>query len=299
MTLLLPNKTTYTPYAILNFTPDSFSDGGIFFDPVLAYRRVSYLKKIGVDYIDLGAQSTAPYNCDIGEDEELNRVKALLNPKFLSLLEGFYVSIDSFRPNVVFYVWDLIKRYNPRGFVWNDVSGVVDIHVKNFLRLSDSCRYVLSHNNCGQREYCCNHMDYVTNLAGEQFIESVISSFEYKLSSFPEIVHKKIILDVCFGFSKTASQNYLLLKKHKEIERCFPTINSWIVGVSRKSFLKKVVNDQLLPEEIGTNQLNSILSSLETYCVNKFFRGSCNYYIRTHVPENFVIFDSIDIITDS
>ena len=60
--------------AILNVTPDSFSDGGRFLDPEVAVSQACYLQALGADIVDIGAQSTRPGSTPISAEEELDRL---------------------------------------------------------------------------------------------------------------------------------------------------------------------------------------------------------------------------------
>ena len=74
----------HIPFSIINFTPDSFSDGGKFFSSQKAISRIKYLKRIGVTHFDIGAQSTAPFNNDVGENEEISRLEKLFSTEFIN-----------------------------------------------------------------------------------------------------------------------------------------------------------------------------------------------------------------------
>ena len=114
----------HTPLAIINFTPDSFSDGGKFFSSKESLSRIRFLKGIGITCVDIGAQSTAPLNDDVGESEEITRLSTLLSDDFIIELEGMTLSLDTFRPGVVDFVWDRVKDSGLLEFIWNDVSGI-------------------------------------------------------------------------------------------------------------------------------------------------------------------------------
>lgn len=288
---------THTPLAIINFTPDSFSDGGNFFSVEKSLARIRYLKSIGVSHIDIGAQSTAPFNKDTGEAEEIRRLNILLNDDFIKEVEGMTFSLDSFRPSVVWFVWNKIKKNSPKEFIWNDVSGVLDGAVLDFLKESKIFSYVLCHNLVSKREATCAHMDYVISSKGSLFVKSVVDFFDSRLKKLPLEYRRQIILDNCYGFAKSLDQNYLLIKNQSLLEESFPDVKGWLVGVSRKSFLRKIMFDNILSPVASPLEQNSLLSVLEISCVRKFFNRECNYYIRTHVPENFVAVSKLDMIT--
>ena len=288
----------YVPFSIINFTPDSFSDGGEFFSESAVYERISFLKKIGVRYFDIGAQSTAPSNPDVGYDEELYRIKSVLTPSILNLLGDCYISVDTFRPGIIFYVLGLIKNYNLKGILWNDVSGVLCSEVEKYLNYSKNCRYIFCHNNSPSRESTCGHMDFVEDINGPLLIKSVANYFRGNLSTIASKHYSQIVFDTCFGFSKTASQNYTLINNHHVLECSLPEIKNWVIGISRKSFLRKLIPDDASFGH-GETVFKQSMSLLETYGVYNYFRGNCNYYIRSHMPENFILYNKFDMILNT
>src|SRR5262245_66166394 len=90
---------------VVNVTPDSFSDGGQFFDPDAAIRRAQRLVEDGADIVDVGAESTRPYGGPVAVpvEEELRRLERVL-PAIVRL--GVPVSIDSMKPPVVRWALD-------------------------------------------------------------------------------------------------------------------------------------------------------------------------------------------------
>ena len=90
---------------ILNVTPDSFSDGGQFFDPAVAIAHAREMIDGGADILDIGAESTRPYggNKGVGADEELARLKPVL-PAVVKL--GAPVSIDTVKADVAAWALD-------------------------------------------------------------------------------------------------------------------------------------------------------------------------------------------------
>ncbi|HET9617109.1 MAG TPA: dihydropteroate synthase, partial [Pseudolabrys sp.] len=90
---------------ILNVTPDSFSDGGQFFDPAVAIAHAREMIDQGADILDIGAESTRPYggNTGVGADEELARLKPVL-PAVAKL--GVPVSIDTIKADIAAWALD-------------------------------------------------------------------------------------------------------------------------------------------------------------------------------------------------
>src|SRR5215813_3155976 len=91
--------------AILNVTPDSFSDGGKYMDPDRAYARALEIEELGADIIDIGAESTHPGSERVSEAEELRRLVPVL--KRLHNKLGIPISIDTYKANVAEKALDL------------------------------------------------------------------------------------------------------------------------------------------------------------------------------------------------
>ena len=82
---------------IVNVTPDSFSDGGLFLDAVDALKKIEELKKQGADIIDIGAQSSAGQKAQVSEEEEWERLEPVLS----QIDDGsIFISIDSYRARI-------------------------------------------------------------------------------------------------------------------------------------------------------------------------------------------------------
>src|SRR5689334_2426624 len=101
---------------VLNITPDSFSDGGQFFEPERALAAARRMIADGADMIDIGAESTRPYGAEpVSADEERNRLQPIL-PQIVAL--GVPVSIDSMKSAVVAWALDAGAK------IANDVWGL-------------------------------------------------------------------------------------------------------------------------------------------------------------------------------
>src|SRR5262245_41965802 len=83
---------------VVNATPDSFSDGGRFFEPAAAVDHALKLAQEGADIIDIGGESTRPGATPVGEEEELRRVLPVIGP--LARQSKALLSIDTTKPAV-------------------------------------------------------------------------------------------------------------------------------------------------------------------------------------------------------
>lgn len=104
---------------VLNFTPDSFSDGGQYFDPDRAIRRIEEMILQGADIIDLGGESTGPGSHPVLAEQELTRVKPVIDEiEKRHLTDKILFSIDTYKAPVAKYALD-------HGFkMINDVSAL-------------------------------------------------------------------------------------------------------------------------------------------------------------------------------
>lgn len=109
-----PLNRTYV-MGILNVTPDSFSDGGKYFDPEKAVRHAVEMEAQGVDIVDIGGQSTRPGSVRISPEEEWARIENVV--KAVAEKTNLAISIDTFYPEVA------EKSLKAGAHIINDVTG--------------------------------------------------------------------------------------------------------------------------------------------------------------------------------
>lgn len=224
---------------VMNLTPDSFSDGGKYknaldfeksFKDMLSWTQV----------IDLGAESTAPFNSAIDAIEEINRYEKYLFPLLKYLNDPqITLSIDTYRPEVFYEVYLVIRHFWPKTkLIFNDVSGKIDDDLVDLLGMSDlDFDYVFSHNLCPNRDLTSSHMDYCLKDETIEFLSFVVQYFRNGLEILKPI-NRRVWVDPCFGFSKTRLQNQILLKHFKSLLMQLPLDVPVLFGISRKSFLR-------------------------------------------------------------
>lgn len=212
--------------AILNVTPDSFSDGGQFFEPQKAIEHARQLERDGADIIDIGAESTRPGSDAVSVDAELKR----LIPVVEGLLNNIKIpiSIDTCKAHVA---EEMLKR---GVHLINDISGLqFDANMKHVV-----ARYqvpvVIMHIKGTPKNMQLNpHYD---NLLSEIY-HYLQNSLQQGVAA--GISRDKIIIDPGIGFGKRLADNYELIRRLKE----FNTLSSPIlIGPSRKSFIGNVLN---------------------------------------------------------
>jgi len=206
---------------VLNVTPDSFSDGGQFLDPVRAIERATVMEAAGADLLDIGGESTRPGSEEVQTSEELDRI--------LPVLEGLRrrlkipISVDTRRAAVA----ELALRAGAE--VINDVSGL-----KNDPRIAEVAArrrvpLILMHmrGEPGTMQKAGFARDVLRNVA--QGLRKSVS-----IARKAGVAKSQIILDPGIGFGKSFAQNYELLEKLPQLAKLgYPLL----VGTSRKGFL--------------------------------------------------------------
>jgi len=200
--------------AILNVTPDSFSDGGLYFAPEAAIARALELERQGADILDIGAQSTRP-GCEvISLEEELRRLRPVL--KSLQGKLGIPVSVDTFYPEVA------QEALRLGASMINDVSGIVSEKMAAAVRARDA-RWVLMHNQNGA-DFEGQYEDVVTEV--RQALEQMAAR-----AMALGVAKERLILDPGIGFGKSNEDNLRLLANLEQVK---PPGFPLLVGVSRK-----------------------------------------------------------------
>lgn len=232
---------------IVNVTPDSFSDGGQFFDPQTAMQKALNLYEEGASIVELGAQSTRPNATMISPQEEYQRLNAVLQLlKKSSLLQQNCLGIDSFVPEVILKILD---QY-PLAWI-NDVTGELDAQCIAAIAERD-CLFVTMHAlSVPPRQ------DKVISTAEDpsdivyQWAEDKIN---YLLDCGMQL--EKIIIDPGIGFSKTGYQNYALVKT---IERLKALDVAICLGHSRKLFINIFNQHEAQDRDIETLAISNLL----------------------------------------
>lgn len=220
---------------VLNVTPDSFSDGGLYPDAGLAVEAGLRMFEEGADIIDVGGESTRPGAEPVSSDEEISRVAPVIDGL---VAEGLRVSIDTHKPEVAKVALDLGAA------MVNDISGLRDPD------MVDLCAKA----GCG---VCVMHMlgTPKTMQAHPVYGDVLRDVKEYllhacALAEKAGVDRADIWIDPGIGFGKTLSHNLELLRRLDELVALgYPVL----VGVSRKSFIGRVLGaveiggDSLLP----------------------------------------------------
>lgn len=211
---------------ILNVTPDSFSDGGVYLDPSLAAERAHALAADGADLIDIGGESTRPGARAVSADEEWSRVGPVLER-----LQGSIpvpLAVDTTKADVARRALDLGVA------VLNDVSGLAADRRLAILAAETGAGLVLMHMR-GEPRTMQENVEY-RDLLGE--IRDGLSS-SLRLAIEAGCAPAQLVVDPGIGFGKSAQGNLRLLA---ELGGLLALGRPVLVGPSRKSFIGKVLD---------------------------------------------------------
>ncbi len=214
---------------VVNVTPDSFSDGGLYFNSTNALNKVKECFDNGADIIDLGGQSTRPGARLISSEEELSRIIPVLK-LIRKELPNVFISIDTFYSDVASRCIDLGVD------MINDISGGrFDPKILEVLANSNKF-YVITHSRGNSQSM--KSLENYSDILSEVFSE-LMDNVNEAISK--GINRDKIIIDPGLGFAKDAFQNLELLSNLEMFtESKYPVL----IGPSRKSFIGFVINEK-------------------------------------------------------
>ena len=206
---------------VLNITPDSFSDGGRFFDPKLAVKQALAMQREGADIIDIGAESTRPGSEGISAAEELRRLLPVVEALHGKL--KIPISVDTQKSAVAEIALGAGAQ------ILNDVSGLRSDSALAKVAAKYHAPLILMHMRGNPR-----------SMQKGPFARDVAKDVAGGLRKSIAIARKagvaasQIVIDPGIGFGKSFRQNYELLAKLPALAKLgFPIL----VGTSRKGFL--------------------------------------------------------------
>jgi len=219
---------------VVNVTPDSFSDGGKFFEADAAVAHALELVAQGAEIIDIGGESTRPGAEPVSEAEELRRVIPVIEK--LAPQIKIPISIDTVKPAVARAALDAGAS------IINDVSAARD---------SDALWKIVSDFHAG---YICMHaqdgpLTMQKNPVYADVVREVGEFFSEQLATLLNhagVLPEQVVLDAGVGFGKTPEHNLQLLANLQSFTKLRRPL---LLGVSRKSFIGKLlgagVNERL------------------------------------------------------
>lgn len=221
---------------VLNITPDSFSDGGLRFDPARAIEDGLRMLEQGADIVDVGGESTRPGAEPLAADEEMRRVLPVVE----HLAErGAVVSIDTYKSVVA-------EEALARGAaIVNDVHGLrADARLASVVAAGGAA-VVLMHNRGTPRDM---YREAVYEDAPRDVRHELAAALEAAVAA--GIAWTSIVIDPGIGFAKRAPHSYAVLARLDELR---PLDRPILSGPSRKSFLNAALGERGCDErEWGT-----------------------------------------------
>ncbi|HXH48461.1 MAG TPA: dihydropteroate synthase [Terriglobia bacterium] len=214
---------------VLNATPDSFSDGGLYLDPAAAIARGVEMARQGADWIDVGGESTRPGSRPVSAEEECARVLPVIKG-LRRKLPSIPISIDTTKALVAG------RAIEAGAAVLNDISGLrFEPRMADLARAS-GCPLILMHIRGRPRD-----------MQQRPFARSVWRSLQECLARSIEralahgVHRRQLILDPGLGFGKTRRQNFEILAHLDRLQHFKLPI---LVGSSRKSFMQAIVRGE-------------------------------------------------------
>ena len=237
-------KNTPNIMGILNITPDSFSDGGMFVKNNLAKNQLDFLFKSGADLVDVGGESTRPGSKAVNSKIEWNRIK-----KILKNIKNKTISLDTRKAEIMEKAIKLGVK------IINDVSGLNYDERSKYILKKYNTPFVLQH-SLGNPDVMQNNPKY------KNVLLDIYDFFEEKIKLLRKIGinHDNIILDPGIGFGKNLKHNMTIIKNISIYHSLGLPI---LLGISRKKFIKElsINNDSSL--RIGGTISSSIFAMMQ------------------------------------
>jgi dihydropteroate synthase len=240
----LPAPLRFRVMGVVNVTPDSFSDGGLFLDPERAIDHGIHLVAEGADILDVGGESTRPGAAAVDAAEELERVEPVVAALAAADGPGAEVSIDTSKAAVA-------ARALDRGAtIVNDVTALRGDPELAALCAERDCTLVLMHMQGTPRTM-------QENPTYDDVVDDVRAFLAKRVQAAVDagVDERRIWIDPGIGFGKTLEHNLELLGRLGELRELGRPI---VIGTSRKSFLGRLTGreaDQRLGGTVASNVL--------------------------------------------
>lgn len=214
-----------TIVGIVNITPDSFSDGGLYLEPEKAIAHAKGLRDQGADIIELGAASSNPDAAPVSPEEEVRRLDPVLAE--LRAHDDYRIAVDSTQPAVQRYALERGIHY------LNDIRGFPEPAVYSALAAS-TCNVIVMHSITQEPQA------KRVPKTPEEVYGSIRAFFEQRITQLTAagIQRDRIILDPGMGFflSSSPETSLAVLSKLPDLQNLFGL--PLMISVSRKSFLR-------------------------------------------------------------
>lgn len=238
----LIDLTTPKIMGILNLTPDSFYDGGVFNNSDRALAQTEKMLLEGATFIDVGGASSKPGAVEISIDEELARVLPIIEEIQKRFPEAI-ISIDTYRGVVA------QQAVATGAAIVNDISGGnLDAKMLGTVGALGGVPYIAMHMQ-GKPQNMQDNPSY------DNVLVEMRSFFAAKIDEAHKAGIHDIIIDPGFGFGKTLDHNYSLLKSLSSMQMDGIPM---LIGLSRKSMIHKLLEIEAADALNGTTVLNTI-----------------------------------------
>ncbi|HSP59712.1 MAG TPA: dihydropteroate synthase [Ornithinimicrobium sp.] len=237
---------------VVNVTPDSFSDGGAWFEPTAAVEHGRRLLADGADLLDVGGESTRPGSTRPGEAEELDRVLPVVSAL---AAEGHTVSVDTMRASVARACLDAGAA------IVNDVSGgLADEEMAGVVASSGAPFVVMHWRGMLTDPHARPHYDDV--------VAEVCTELGDRVAALADlgVDPAQVIIDPGLGFSKDAVHNWTLLAHLGQVVGLGHPV---LLGASRKRFLGRLparpgapVDEDAPPSDPGDRDVATAATSV-------------------------------------
>ena len=230
---------------ILNVTPDSFSDGGDFFDPEAAAEHAAAMLDEGADMLDVGGESTRPGSDPVSQEEEIRRVVPVLK-RILSVRPEAVISVDTYRSGTA------KAALEAGASLVNDVTALRGDPGMVSLIEEAACPVILMHMQgepkTMQKEP--NYQDVVREVR-----DFLAERAEYAVAAGVRL--ENIIVDPGIGFGKDFEHNLALLRNLDAlVDLGFPVL----IGTSRKSFVERITGAQEARDRVFGTVATTVLA---------------------------------------
>lgn len=227
--------------AVINLTPDSFYDGGKFSSTADVIRDAGMKVAAGATILDLGAASSRPGAQEVSASEEMRRLKEPLR-ELRSHFPQVFISVDTYRAEVA----DMAIQNGAD--IINDISGgMMDVEMLPLVAKAQVV-YVLMHMQ-GTPQTMQRNPHY------HDVVAEVCDFFRDRIAVCERLGIDKLILDPGFGFGKSQTHNYQLLKHLRTLcDLGYPVLS----GVSRKAMVNQILHTSPVTALTGTTVLNTL-----------------------------------------
>ncbi len=263
---ILPEADRTQIMGVLNVTPDSFSDGGRWFDQSKAIDHGLELLESGTDIIDIGGESTRPGSVRVDQEEELRRVLPVIRELAAA---GALISIDTMRAAVAEAALESGAR------IINDVSaGLSDPSMLGVAARTGAPVVLMHWRGYLDQASATFHYDDV--------VAEVIAELKTRIEDAVEtgVRTENIIVDPGLGFSKNAEHNWQILAA---LDAFAELDHRLLVAASRKRFISSLLapEDPALATESAKDQATAVISAIAAQA------GA--WAVRVHDPESSAI----------